>query len=124
MSPSLQPGVAVSENTADEPTRTPLEMLRGVTRHLATAESLEVVLQSIATALVNQADAVNSRIFLALTDAECPVCVQWVHWCRRPPSRLTASRAGLTAEEHLSHRVASMRRCRLPSNGDSAIPPD
>jgi hypothetical protein len=48
----------------------PLEMLRGVTRHLATAESLEVVLQSIAAALVEQADATNSRIFLALTDAE------------------------------------------------------
>jgi hypothetical protein len=44
------------------------------TRHVATAESLEVVLQSIAAALVEQADATNSRIFLALTDDECPVC--------------------------------------------------
>jgi len=51
MSLSLQPGVAVPENDTGGSARTPLEMLRGVTRHVATAESLEVVLQSIATAL-------------------------------------------------------------------------
>ena len=61
-------------NNADGSARTPLEMLRGVTRHVATAESLEVVLQSIAAALVEQADATNARIFLALTGGECPVC--------------------------------------------------
>ena len=74
MSPSLQPGVAVPENDTDGSARTPLEMLRGVTRRVATADSLEVVLQSIAAALVEQADAANARIFLALTDADCPVC--------------------------------------------------
>jgi hypothetical protein len=73
MSLSLQPGVAVPENDPDRSARTPLEMLRGVTRHLATAESLEIVLQSIAEALVKQADATNARIFLALSDADCPV---------------------------------------------------
>ena len=52
------------EHDAAGPTRTPLEMLRGVTRRVATAESLEVVLQSIAAALVEQADAANARIFL------------------------------------------------------------
>ena len=62
------------ENDPDRSARTPLEMLRGVTRRVATAESLEVVLQSIAAALVEQADAANTRIFLALTDADCPVC--------------------------------------------------
>ena len=62
------------ENDTGGSARTPLEMLRGVTRHVASAESLEVVLQSITAGLVEQADATNSRIFLALTDDECPVC--------------------------------------------------
>jgi hypothetical protein len=70
MSLSRHQGVAVLENDRGGSARMPLEMLRGVTRHIATAESLEVVLQSIAAALVEQADATNSRIFLALTDAE------------------------------------------------------
>jgi len=64
----------VPENDQDGPARTPLEMLRGVTRRVATAENLEVVLQSIAAALVEQADAANARIFLPSTDADCPVC--------------------------------------------------
>ena len=105
------------ENDTGGSARTPLEMLRGVTRHVATAESLEVVLQSIAAALVEQADATNSRIFLALTDDECPVC-------RSPrsgePAAPTSERAlhcvasaGHTPEEHLPHRVSF----------DSSLPP-
>ena len=105
------------ENDTGGSARTPLEMLRGVTRHVATAESLEVVLQSIAAALVEQADATNSRIFLALTDDECPVC-------RSPQSGNSAAptseralhcvaSAGHTPEEHLPHRVSF----------DSSLPP-
>jgi formate hydrogenlyase transcriptional activator len=99
----------VPENDTGGSTRTPLEMLRGVTRHVATAESLEVVLQSIAAALVEQADATNARIFLALTDDECPVC-------RSQGAGATAAAneralhcvagAGLTTEEHLPHRIS------------------
>ena len=107
------------ENDTGGSARTPLEMLRGVTRHVATAESLEVVLQSIAAALVEQADATNSRIFLALTDDECPVCrspADRRHSVRRlrPSGPCTASRApGHTPEEHLPHRVSF----------DSSLPP-
>ena len=94
------------ENDTGGSARTPLEMLRGVTRHVATAESLEVVLQSIAAALVEQADATNSRIFLALTDDECPVCRS----PRSPVSTITSSyvRAGppLRRERRAYHRRA------------------
>jgi formate hydrogenlyase transcriptional activator len=99
----------VPENERGDSARTPLEMLRGVTRHVATAESLEIVLQSIAAALVEQADAINARIFLALTDNECPVCNSEL---TGPGRALTHERtlhcvasAGLIPEEHLPHRV-------------------
>src|SRR5690349_18249654 len=51
-----------------------LDVLRGVTRHMATAEDLETVLRSITTALVERADATVAHIFLYLHDDECPVC--------------------------------------------------
>ena len=89
--------------------RTPLEMLRGVTRHVATAESLEVVLQSIATALVEQADATNARIFLALTDTDCPVCHSKGPGDAGPAPYQRAlhcvASAGRTEEERIPHRV-------------------
>jgi transcriptional regulator with GAF, ATPase, and Fis domain len=89
--------------------RTPLEMLRGVTRHVATAESLELVLQSIAAALVEQADATNARIFLALTDDECPVCrsqeTASSGSVRYERALHCVASAGRTTDEHLPHRV-------------------
>ena len=89
--------------------RTPLEMLRGVTRHVATAESLEVVLQSIAEALVDQADATNVRVFLALTGGECPVCRSQEPGAAGPPPDERAlhcvASAGLTDQEQIPHRV-------------------
>jgi len=100
----------VPENDRGASVRTPLEMLRGVTRHVATAESLEVVLQSIAAALVEQADATNARIFLALTDDECPVCRSKGAGATAAPVNERAlhcvASAGLTTEEHLPHRVS------------------
>jgi formate hydrogenlyase transcriptional activator len=105
------------ENDPGGSARTPLEMLRGVTRHVATAESLEVVLQSTVAALVEQADATNARIFLALTDDECPVCrsesagASWVPASGRALHCVAS--AGLTTEEHLPHRVSF----------DSPLPP-
>jgi formate hydrogenlyase transcriptional activator len=109
MSLSSKQGVAVSEHEGSGSTRTPLEMLRGVTRRVATAESLEVVLQSIAAALVEQADATNARIFLALTDADCPVCHSKGPGDASPAPYERAlhcvASAGLTDEERLPHRV-------------------
>jgi transcriptional regulator with GAF, ATPase, and Fis domain len=117
MSLSRPPGVAVPENDWSGPARTPLEMLRGVTRHVATAESLEVVLQSIAAALVEQADATNSRIFLALTEDECPVCHSRPAGGTGSPMYERAlhcvASAGQTDEEGIPHRVSL----------DSELPP-
>lgn len=86
----------------------PLEMLRGVTRCLATTEDLEVVLQSITEALVKQADATTARILLALNDAECPVCR-----ARHPGGAPVQERAlhsvasgGLADAEPIPHRVS------------------
>ncbi len=105
------------ENDPDGSARTPLGMLRGVTRRVATAESLEVVLQSIAAALVEQADAANARIFLALTDADCPVC-----------HATGAGGSGSATYERALHCVASAGRTdeegiphRVPL--DSELPP-
>ena len=97
------------ENHAGGSARTPLEMLRGVTRHVATTESLEVVLESIAAALVEQADATNARIFLALGADECPVCRARPAGAVGPPAyertlHCVAS-AGLIIEEHLPHNI-------------------
>jgi formate hydrogenlyase transcriptional activator len=109
MSLSRQQGVAMPEHDRGDSTSTPLEMLRGVTRHLATAEDLDVVLQSVAAALVEQADATNSRIFLALSDAECPVCRSQgpgpagpLTWER---SLHCVASAGLTGAERMPHRM-------------------
>jgi len=98
----------VSEHEGSGSSRTPLEMLRGVTRRVATAESLEVVLQSIAAALVEQADATNARIFLALTDAECPMCHSRGAGGGGPAYERAlhcVASAGHTDEEGIPHRV-------------------
>jgi len=64
----------MSPDVAAERGEPPLEMLRAITRQMATAEDLESVLQSIVAALVEHAEAVVSRIFLVLHDHECPSC--------------------------------------------------
>ena len=51
-----------------------LEMLRGITRQMATAEDFETVLQSIVSGLVDRGEAVLARIFLLLEDQECAIC--------------------------------------------------
>ena len=65
---------AAFARTAAEITTARLDVLRGVTRHMATVEDLETVLRSITTALVEHADATVAHIFLYLRDDECPVC--------------------------------------------------
>jgi formate hydrogenlyase transcriptional activator len=51
-----------------------LEMLRGITGQMATADDLDTVLQSIVDALVERAGAVAARIFLVMEDHECAIC--------------------------------------------------
>jgi transcriptional regulator with GAF, ATPase, and Fis domain len=51
-----------------------LDTLRAITRDMATVEDLQVVLRSIVTVLVDQAEAVISRVFLLMRDHECPHC--------------------------------------------------
>jgi formate hydrogenlyase transcriptional activator len=51
-----------------------IEMLRGITRRMATADDLELALRSIVTALVERADATLARIFLCMRDHECAIC--------------------------------------------------
>ncbi|HJU68287.1 MAG TPA: sigma 54-interacting transcriptional regulator [Gemmatimonadaceae bacterium] len=53
---------------------TPLDTLRTITRQMATVEDLQVVLRSITTTLVDQAAAVIARVFLLMTDHDCPHC--------------------------------------------------
>ena len=52
----------------------PLDTLRAITREMATVEDLQVVLQSITDALVEQAEALMSRIFLLMRDTDCRQC--------------------------------------------------
>ena len=52
----------------------PLDTLRVITREMATVEDLQVVLRSITDVLVDQAEAVISRVFLRIRDEECPSC--------------------------------------------------
>ena len=70
------PGVTppMTAHTADGLLPKELEMLRGITRQMATADDLDTVLQSIAHALVERAEAVAARIFLVMEDHECSIC--------------------------------------------------
>jgi formate hydrogenlyase transcriptional activator len=63
-----------------------LELLRRVTRHMATADDFGTVLQSIADALVEQAGATVAHIFLYMHDDECPGCRENGGIVRRPAS--------------------------------------
>ena len=51
-----------------------LDMLRGITRQMATSEDFETVLQSIVNAPVERGEAVLVRIFLLLEEQECAIC--------------------------------------------------
>ena len=61
--------------SVEEPLADPqLQMLRGITRQMATAEDFETVLQSIVTALVDRGAGILARIFLFMEDHECAIC--------------------------------------------------
>ena len=70
---------------ADDRSGAAIDVLRGVTRHMATAEDMETVLASITTAIVEHAEAAVAHIFLYLHDDECPVCRPGAIAATRPP---------------------------------------
>ena len=59
----------------EEPLADPrLEMLRGITRQMATAEDFETVLQSIVSALGDREPGILARVFLLMEDHQCGIC--------------------------------------------------
>jgi transcriptional regulator with GAF, ATPase, and Fis domain len=76
LKPTVDPGaVDLTRPLAARPLRdAPLATLRAITREMATVEDLQVVLRSITTALVEQAEAVVARIFLLMRDVDCLEC--------------------------------------------------
>lgn len=72
------------------------DMLRSVTRGLASTENLETVLQSITTTLVEHAGARISRIHLLLHDHECDFCRERI-----------AAGLQTASDERALHRVAT-----------------
>jgi transcriptional regulator with GAF, ATPase, and Fis domain len=104
-SPPLTPPRA--EVPFDDPR---LEMLRGITRRMATTENLETVLDSIVSALVDRGQAVLARIFLLIEDLECPICRAEIEAGRQKPTKervlhLVAARGDPPGAEKVFHRI-------------------
>jgi formate hydrogenlyase transcriptional activator len=84
MNPDLRPtsetGALVRAAVAaapsiEEPLTDPrLQMLRDVTRQMATAEDFETVLQSIVRALGDREPGILARVFLLMEDQQCAIC--------------------------------------------------
>jgi formate hydrogenlyase transcriptional activator len=95
---------------AEEPLSEPrLEMLRGITRQMATAEDLETVLQSIASALVERGGALLSRIFLLMGDLDCRLCRERIEAGTQTLTRERVlhmmAAGGVASNTDLFHRV-------------------
>jgi len=70
----VRAAVAAAPST-EEPLADPrLEMLRGITRQMATAEDFETVLQSIVSALGDREPGILARVFLLMEDHQCGIC--------------------------------------------------
>ena len=96
---------------AREVSEDPLETLRTITRHMATADDLETVLNSIIAALVEGADAAMARIFLLMYDHECPICRQRIDAGQQRATderalHLVASDGKYSGPDGLFHRVS------------------
>jgi formate hydrogenlyase transcriptional activator len=65
---------AMTPTVTERPDDARIEMLRRITREMATSDDVETVLQSIANALVTQGGAVLARIFLLIDDNDCAMC--------------------------------------------------
>jgi formate hydrogenlyase transcriptional activator len=87
-----------------------LDMLRGITRHMATAEDLETVLRSIVTALVDRAQAIVARIFLLMDDQQCTICRARIAAGEQQATservlHLVAARSVSSATDTIFHRI-------------------
>ena len=95
----------------DEPLTDPrLDMLRGITRQMSTAEDLETVLQSITNALVDRGQAVLARIFLLMQDHECATCRRRIDAGEQKATNervlhLVADQGGPPGSSGLFHRI-------------------
>jgi len=70
----------------EEPLTDPrLQMLRGITRQMATAEDFETVLQSIVSALGDREPGILARVFLLMEDHQCVICRPRVEAGKMPP---------------------------------------
>jgi formate hydrogenlyase transcriptional activator len=84
MNPELRPtaetgavvrAAVAAARSIEEPLADPqLQMLRDVTRQMATAEDFETVLQSIVSALGDREPGILARVFLLMEDQQCPIC--------------------------------------------------
>ena len=86
-----------------------LELLRGITRQMATAEDLQTVLRSITAAIVERGEAIQTRIFLILEDHDCAICRPRIDAGELKPEpgralHMVAS-GGVVSMDHLFHRV-------------------
>ena len=86
-----------------------LELLRGITRKMATAQDLQTVLQSIIAAIVDGGDAVQTRIFLIVEDIDCAICRARIEAGELKPMpgralHMVAS-GGVAGMDHLFHRI-------------------
>jgi transcriptional regulator with GAF, ATPase, and Fis domain len=90
-----------------------LETLRAVTRHMATADHLDTVLQSIVSGLVERADGLFSRLFLYLDDHECDVCRE----------RIDAG-AQVATDQRSLHLLATAGPSRNPNGPRHRVPLD
>jgi len=87
-----------------------LDMLRGITRQMATSENFETVLQSIVSGLVDRGEAVLARVFLLLEDHECAICRPQIDAGRMKATKeralhLVADRGGPAGSSNVFHRV-------------------
>jgi transcriptional regulator with GAF, ATPase, and Fis domain len=90
-----------------------LDTLRAVTRHMATADHLDTVLQSIVSGLVERADGLFSRLFLYLDDHECEICRE----------RIDAG-AQVASDQRSLHLLATAGPSRNPNGPRHRVPLD
>ena len=86
-----------------------LELLRGITRQMATAEDLQTVLRSIIAAIVERGEAIQTRIHLILEDQDCAICRPRIEAGELEPEpgralHMVAS-GGVVSMDHMFHRI-------------------
>ena len=87
-----------------------LDMLRGITRQMATSDDFETVLQSIVSGLVDRGQAVLARIFLLVEDQDCVICRARIDAGQMKPTtermlHLVAEGGGPPGSANIFHRL-------------------